>query len=174
MALNMDKQSRILYFSTIAVLSTGLFFAAVGPLLGGAKEPIEVSAAQTAAPNSLLIQTIAPDPLLAFQIDRAALREQERLSLKQVMEDPSIDSPLVAQAGARLMRILDWTEQEHTIEGVLRSRGYEDCVVTVHQDSANVLIRGDSPTRQQAAQILELVCRETGLGGGDIKIIPIP
>ena len=58
-------------------------------------------------------------------------------------------------------------------EGVLRVRGFEDAVVTVHADSANVLVRTPSLSRDQSAQILELVSRETGLLGGNIKIIPI-
>lgn len=166
MRLNMDRQSKALYFSTIALLSIGLCFAVLGPLFTARQEPVQVAAGQ--APSS-----VTEDPLSVFQVERAALREAERQSLRAIMEDPASDSILVADAGARLIKILNWADQELTIEGVLRARGYVGCVATVHQDSANILLRGDSPTQKQAAQILELVSRETGLGGGDIKIIPI-
>ena len=52
-------------------------------------------------------------------------------------------------------------EQETTIEGVLRARGYADCVATIHEDTANVLVRAEALTRQETAVILELVLRET-------------
>lgn len=165
----MDKQSKILYFSTVAVLSVGLGFAVLGPVFNQPIAPVEaiVEQAKTAAP------TQKPDALAQFQVERAAQREAERASLRAIMEDPASDQTLVADAGARLMKVLAWADQEATIEGVLRARGYAECAVTVHQDSCNVMLRGDSPTRQQTAQILELVSRETGLSGGNIKIIPV-
>ncbi len=162
----MDRQSRILYFSTIAVLSVGLGFAVLGPVFSQPVKPVE-AIVEPAKP------TPRPDPLAQFQVERAAQREAERVSLRAIMEDEKSESVLVADAGARLMKILAWQDQEATIEGVLRARGYAECVVTIHQDSCNVMLRGDSPTRQQAAQILELVSRETGLGGGNIKIIAV-
>ena len=170
MAMNMDKQSRILYFSTIAVLGLGLAVAVLGPMMGPA--PVALTAEVAASP-ARMEGASAEDPLLAFQRERSMLRSEERRTLREIMDDPSADSMLVAQAGTRLMKVMDWTDQEATIEGILRARGYEGLIVSVHQDSANVLIRGDAPTRQQAAQILELVSRETGLGGGEIKIIPV-
>lgn len=167
--LNMDAQSKVLYFATIAILSVGLGFAVLAPVFNQPARPVEAAVEAAGAPAA----TERADPLVRFQIERAAMREAERASLRAVMEDPSSDAALVADAGARLIKILTWADQEQTIEGVLRAKGYADCVVTVHQDSCNVMIRADGPTRRQAAQILELVSRETGLGGGNIKIIPV-
>ena len=56
---------------------------------------------------------------------------------------------------------------------MLSARGYETPVVTVHSDSVNVIVRASELTRQQAGVILELVTRETGVTGGNVKIIPI-
>jgi len=35
------------------------------------------------------------------------------------------------------------------------------------------MVRSESVSRQEAAIILELVTRETGISGGNVKIIPI-
>lgn len=165
MKLELDKSSKALYMATIGILLIGLCFVVMGPLFSNASiapAPAEPVAAQP-----------AKDPIEAFMEERAGMREQERLSLQKIMDDGDADQGLKAEAGARLMRLMNWTEQETTIEGVLRIRGYEDAVVTVHQDSANVLVRRASLTRQESAQVMELVSRETGLLGGNIKIIPI-
>ena len=113
------------------------------------------------------------DPILDFITERAALRREQTRQLEQMMNDENLDIVLRGEAGAQLLRLLEYSEQETTIEGVLRVRGFEDAVVTVHADSANVLVRTPSLSRDQSAQILELVSRETGLLGGNIKIIPI-
>ena len=58
-------------------------------------------------------------------------------------------------------------------EGLLRLREFADVLVTVHTDSVNVMVRADALNRQQSAVILDLVMRETGISGGNVKIIPI-
>ena len=63
--------------------------------------------------------------------------------------------------------------EEATIEAVLNARGYELPVVTVHSDSVNVVVRAGTLERDEAGVILELVMRETGVTGGNVKIIPI-
>ena len=46
-------------------------------------------------------------------------------------------------------------------------------MATVHEDSVNVLVRAESLSQSETAVILELVLRETGISGGNVKIIPI-
>ena len=55
----------------------------------------------------------------------------------------------------------------------MRARGFAQAVATVHEDSANVLVETEALTQEDASAILELVARETGLLGGNIKIIPL-
>ena len=66
-----------------------------------------------------------------------------------------------------------WMEQEATVEAVLTARGYKPVLVTVHANSVNVLVAADRIEQADAAVMLELVSRETGVLGGNIKIIPI-
>ena len=47
------------------------------------------------------------------------------------------------------------------------------CICAFSASAANVLIRGEAPTHAQSAVILDLVMRETGLTGGNVKIIPV-
>ena len=76
-------------------------------------------------------------------------------------------------AQRRIMDIYARAEQEMNIEGVLRARGFDEALATVSTDCANVLVRTKSLSQADADAILELVCRETGLLGGNIKIIPL-
>ncbi|MBQ6326794.1 MAG: SpoIIIAH-like family protein, partial [Clostridia bacterium] len=78
-----------------------------------------------------------------------------------------------AQARRTLLDMLAHARSENTIEGILHSRGFEDALASVSASAANVLIRGDALTHAQSAVILDLVMRETGLTGGNVKIIPV-
>ena len=71
------------------------------------------------------------------------------------------------------MSLIERAEQELTLEGILQGRGFADAVVSVGERSCNVLLRQESVTQQESAVILELVMRETGLTGGNVKIIPV-
>ena len=127
--------------------------------------PVE-SAAPTAAPEET-------DPLKAFRLEREQLRSMQTAQLNDIIHDGETDQQTRALAQRTLIDLMAWAEQETTIEGVLRARGYEDCVATIHEDTANILVRAEALTRQETAIILELVLRETDVDSGNVKIIPI-
>ena len=64
-------------------------------------------------------------------------------------------------------------DREETLQGLLRARGFEGAVVSVSGGTASVLVRSEALNRQEAAVIMELVMRQTGITGGNVKIIPI-
>ena len=83
------------------------------------------------------------------------------------------EKDIIAMAQRQLVKICDSEEMENTLEGILRLRGYEDCVVTVHNDCVNVMVLTDIITQQDSSLILDHVCRESGVLSGNVKIIPI-
>lgn len=113
------------------------------------------------------------DPIEQFRTERQQLRQMQIEQLNEIVYGGSADAELSAMAQQRQMELMEWSEQELTLEGVLRLREFEDVLVTVHTDSVNVMVRTDALTREQTAVILELVMRETGISGGNVKIIPI-
>lgn len=119
-------------------------------------------------------QTRSPQAEIAvFASDRNALREEEITQLQEIAADPAAAAEMRASAQQRIMQLREWMEKEATVEAVLSARGYETPVVTVHSDSVNVVLQGGALTKAQADVILELVIRETGVTGGNVKIIPI-
>lgn len=113
------------------------------------------------------------DPLEEFLLEREQLRGMHSAQLNDIIYGENTDEETRALAQRTLLSLLSWAEQETTIEGVLRARGYADCAVTIHEDTANVLVRAEALTRQETAVILELVLRETDVDSGNVKIIPI-
>ena len=108
-----------------------------------------------------------------FKLVREQLRAMEKAQLNDVAHGSDTDPELAAMAQRQLIELCAREEQELTLEGVLAMRGWEDPVVTVRADSVNVLLQTTAVTRQESTAILELVCRETGVQSGNVKIIPI-
>ena len=146
--------------------------ALISSKLPGRPADAPVSETVTAAPQP----SAAPeetDPLEDFRTEREQLRSMQTAQLNDIIHDGETDSQTRALAQRTLIDLMAWAEQETTIEGVLRARGYEDCVATIHEDTANILVRAEALIRQETAVILELVLRETDVDSGNVKIIPI-
>ena len=114
-----------------------------------------------------------PSRIEAFKTLRQQLRAMEKAQLNDVAHSPDSDEELSRMASRQLLELCTREEQELTLEGVLSLRGYQNPVVTVHTDAVNVILHTEAITRQESSVILELVCRETGVQSGNVKIIPI-
>ena len=134
----------------------------VGGYRSASEKPTDVSA--VAAPGN---------EIAVFAVDRNTIRQEELAQLQAIAEDETASEAIRASAQTRIMTLRQWMEQEASIADVLSARGYETPVVTVHSDSVNVVVRAESLTREEAGVIIELVTRETGVTGGNVKIIPI-
>lgn len=116
---------------------------------------------------------IGSDPMAAFRLEREQLRARQEAQLNDIIHDSGADGEIRSQARRELLDMLAHARSENAIEGILKSRGFEDALVSVSASAANVLIRGEALTHAQSAVILDLVMRETGLTGGNVKIIPV-
>jgi len=146
-----------LFLSALSLVSAGLLWTE-----GGA--PSEREAVPAAAPAAAMWE---------FLGDRDALRAAELEELAAVARAPETTEEIRAMAQRRMMDLRAWMEREATVEAVLSARGFSPALVTIHADSANVLLASERVDQAEAAVILELVSRETGIAGGNIKIIPV-
>ena len=97
----------------------------------------------------------------------------QKAQLNEIVHDDNTEAEIAALAQRQLMELCSREEHELTLEGLLELRGFDDPVVTVQSDSVNVLLRTEFVTQQECSVILDLVCRETGVQSGNVKIIPI-
>lgn len=146
------------------------FTLALGFAAGWTMRPAEVQPPVLSAAFSM---ETARDPLEQFRTERQQLRQRQIAQLNELIYGESADAETTSLAKRRLLELMRWSEQETTLEGLLRLREFADVLVTVHTDSVNVMVRADALNRQQSAVILDLVMRETGISGGNVKIIPI-
>lgn len=116
---------------------------------------------------------VKTDPMAGFRLEREQLRARQEAQLNDIIHAGDVDAETASHARRQLLDMLEHARAENAIEGILQSRGFEDALVSVSDAAANVLIRGGALTSAQSAVILDLVMRETGLTGGNVKIIPV-
>lgn len=150
----------------ICALASGVLLVLVmvtGGLRSAAETPVRSESTMTSARESISV----------FAADRDALRRDELEQLREIAEDKETTDEIRTTAQERRMQLMRWMELEATIAQVLTARGYETPVVTVHEDSVNIVVRSEGLSKEEAEVILELTARETGVDGGNVKIIPI-
>ncbi|MDO4866432.1 MAG: SpoIIIAH-like family protein [Clostridia bacterium] len=113
------------------------------------------------------------DALTRFRTEREQLRAKEEAELNDIIHDENTSEETRSQAQQRLLALLDAASKECILEGILQSRGFEDALISVNGGSVNAIVRRETLTQQESAVILELILRETGVTGGNVKIIPI-
>lgn len=116
---------------------------------------------------------VEEDAIAAFRTEREQLREMQKAQLNDLIHDSGTEAEIAAMAQRQLLDLCGREEHEVTLEGLLALRGFENPVVTVQADSVNVLLKAQLVTQQECSVILDLVCRETGVQSGNVKIIPI-
>jgi stage III sporulation protein AH len=107
-----------------------------------------------------------------FRTDKEATRTKEIEYLDSVINSGEADEATVNEAMSQKVAITSYMEQETNIEGLLKSSGYNDAVVTISSDSVNVVVSEEALSEDQAVQILEIVKTTTGQPAQNIKIIP--
>ena len=162
----MKEEEGIRHAQLCVVLSFLLLLAVI--CVGGLRSANEPERRQTSAGADSPEMEIA-----VFAADRNTVREAELEQLRSISEDADAAANIRTAAQERMLELMEWMELEATIADVLTARGYETPVVTVHADSVNVVVRAETLTREEAGVIIELASRETGVTGGNVKIIPI-
>ena len=93
--------------------------------------------------------------------------------LQSVVSNESSSAESIEKANAEITEIAAQTELEGTVENLIKAKGFNDCVVFIGSDTANVVVQSEGLNAQQAAQINEIVVSQTGLSSSSIKIVEV-
>ena len=150
----------------LAVIALALAMATAGWFAGARRADVPAGVTSSAPVEDV-------DAIAAFRTEREQLRAMQKAQLNEILHDDATEAEIAGMAQRQLMDLCEREEHELTLEGILKLRGFDDPVVTVQGDSVNVLLRKQVVTQQECSVILDLVCRETGVQSGNVKIIPI-
>ena len=104
------------------------------------------------------------------------LKEQTRAKNKALLEiinNANIAENQKQEAVDEMIALTDLTERETAAEILLETRGYADAVVTITDESADVVVGMSVLSDAQCAQIEDIVARKTGIAAQNIVINPL-
>ena len=127
------------------------------------------NARQQAEGNGGTEQTVSS--FADFRTERERVRTQELTSIDSIINNENTDTQTLAEAQKMKLELTDTMEKELLIEGLLKAKGFEDAVITISDTAVNVIVKHKDLTKQQVAQVLEIVLREAGdISAENVKI----
>ena len=128
---------------------------------------------RTAQASTAAVSVSAPGAQGSFfdmyRSERDSVRTQELAYLDAIVAQGG-DEATLSEAQKQKMTMVGCMESELNTENLIRAKGFEEVIVSMHNGSVNVIVDADALTDEQVAQILDIVLRETGETAENIKV----
>lgn len=107
------------------------------------------------------------------KLNREQVRAANKETLYQIIDNEGLDELSKQAAINEMIKMTEISEKEMAAELLLSAKGYGDCVVTIVDDSVDVVVNTEELTDVQRAQIEDIVKRKTDCSADKIVISPI-
>lgn len=108
----------------------------------------------------------------AYRSDREATRESEFLYLDAIITSETSSAEAKKAAEEQKLDLVERMEKELQLETLIKSKGFDDAIVTMSDTGVNVVVGAAELSAEQAAQIFDIIQTETTFKAADVKIIP--
>lgn len=132
----------------------------------------EVIASDTSQPGEAVL-TGSSAFVAEAKVSREQIRSQNKEILLEVINNESLSEEERQEAVASMVELTDLAEKEAAAEMMLEAKGFEDVVVNLTGDSADVMVPSSQLDDTQRAQIEDIVMRKTEVAGENIVITPM-
>lgn len=108
-----------------------------------------------------------------MKLSREQVRSKNKETLLEIINNASISDDIKQDAVNKMIAMTDIAERENAAEMLLEAKGFTDVVVSITDDSCDVVLNMGEVTDAKRAQIEDIVKRKTNIAGENIVITPI-
>ena len=105
------------------------------------------------------------------RLTREQTRDEAIETISKLFEDTSLDDEQRAQLTVTATEIAQQIETEGRIESLIKAKGFEDCIVYLSDESANVVVRSEGLLSNEVAQIKDIILQESDVAVENIQIV---
>ncbi|MBS4536205.1 SpoIIIAH-like family protein [Clostridium sp. D2Q-14] len=106
-----------------------------------------------------------------YRVERDKMRAELIDRLKEIVNNEGTSQSVRDSAQEEIIEVGNITEKELLIEGLVKSKGFEDALVLISDNGARIVINKKELSEKEVMQILEIVTSETDLKAADIKVM---
>jgi stage III sporulation protein AH len=107
------------------------------------------------------------------KLSREQVRAKNKETLLEIINNTAIADEQKQTAIDAMIKMTDIAEREAAAETLLESKGFEEVVVSITDDTADVVVNMTEVTDAKRAQIEDIMKRKTGVSAENIVITPI-
>ena len=108
-----------------------------------------------------------------YRTDRESTRDQEMLYYDAIITSESSTEAAIKNAEEAKLSLISQMEKELVVEGLIKAKGFEDCIVTVSDTNVNAVVKASELTSSEVAQIVSVLQSQLAVSIENIKIIPV-
>lgn len=125
-------------------------------------------------PGEAVLTNAQADSIVAeAKIAREQTRSKNKETLMGIINDTNVTEEQKQDAIDQMITMTDLAEKETTVETLLKSKGFSEAVVSLTEDSADVVVNSEELNEANRAQIEDIISRKAGIAPENIVITPI-
>lgn len=107
------------------------------------------------------------------KVTREQIRAKNKETLQQIIDNKELSNEQKKDAVAQMVKVTELSEKEAAAETLLASKGFTDAVVSISDESTDVVVNAKELNDASRAQITDIVTRKTGVPAENVVINPI-
>ena len=108
------------------------------------------------------------------KLSREQVRSKNKESLLEIINNKELEEASRQSAIEQMVKMTDTAEKEEAAEMLLEAKGFSNVVVSITDDSADVVLDMEKDaTDAKRAQVEDIVKRKTGVSAQNIIITPV-
>lgn len=108
-----------------------------------------------------------------MKLNREQIRSKNRETLLEIVNNEALEESVKQEAVTKMLALTDIAEREAAAEMLLEAKGFSDVVVSITDDSCDVVLNMGEVTDAKRAQVEDIVKRKTNISADKIVITPI-
>ncbi|MBO7209187.1 MAG: SpoIIIAH-like family protein [Clostridia bacterium] len=111
------------------------------------------------------------DEFAQLKTERDNAKSQSLDVLREIVDNEKTSKEERDSAQQQMATTVQNMEKEKVIESLLSAKNFEEVIVYISTDNANVVVKTEGLVPTQIAQIKDIVIENTGFGADNIKIV---
>ena len=120
--------------------------------------------------EAVLANSNSVDKTTELKLNREQVRSKNKEALMEIINSTSVDEKQKEVAITKMVQMTEYAYSELAAETLLEAKGFNGAVVTITNDSVDVVINSENVTDEQRAQIEDIVKRKTNISADKIVI----
>lgn len=133
----------------------------------------EVASRENAGEAVLVSNTVGGNFFEEAKLSREQTRAKNKETLTSLVNNANVSGTQKDKAMKEIMKMTAISEKEMATENLLAAKGFQEAVVTISDESVDVVVNAEDLTEQQIAQIADVVKRKTECSADKIVISPV-